>query len=100
MRERDMVAGLVELRGWQLEAGRIDAPAIAKIHEAPHPVYGEDVPHAIGPALRDTRGIVREGLRRVTRLPAADAGLERLWQVPMVERGVGLDPVRKLRSMK
>jgi len=48
MRERDMVAGLVELRGRQLEAGRIDAPAIAKIHEAPHPVYGEDVPHAIG----------------------------------------------------
>src|SRR4029079_4953473 len=40
-------------------------------------------------------GVIRECFRSVAGLPAADAVLQRLRQVPMVQRGIGLDAVRQ-----
>ena len=61
VRERNVMAGLVQLRCRQLEAGRVDAPAIAEIHEAPDLVHGEDVLDAIGQTLGNVGGVIGKG---------------------------------------
>src|SRR5215470_13444928 len=45
--EHDIVARLVQLAGRQFQPGRVDAPAIAEIEEAPGLVDGEDGLHPV-----------------------------------------------------
>ena len=49
--------------------------------------------HAIGQMLGHVAGVVAECLGGVARLPAADPVLERLRQVPVIQRGERLDAV-------
>ena len=93
VRQRDVVADLVQLRRRQFEAGRVDAPAVAEIHEASGFVDREDILDAVAQALRHIAGVIRERLRGVAGLPAADAVLQRLRQIPVIQRRIGLDAV-------
>ena len=60
MRQGHMVADLVDVRIRQFEAGGIDAPAIAEIHEPSGFVDREDRPDAIGDTRRHVAGIIPE----------------------------------------
>ena len=62
MTEHDVVTRLVQFAGRQLQAGRIDGPAITEIEEAAGLVDGEEVLDAIAQALGDVAGIVAERL--------------------------------------
>ena len=88
-----MVADLVDVRVRQFEAGGIDAPSIAEIHEPSGFVDREDRPDAISDARRNVAGIIAERFRRFAGSPAADLVLERLRQIPVIERRVWLDAV-------
>ena len=93
MAQHDVMSGLVQFGRRQLEAGRVDAPSVTEIEETSGFVEREDVLDAVGQTLGDIAGVIRERLRGVAGLPAADAVLQRLRQVPMVQRGIGLDAV-------
>src|SRR3954463_10404724 len=58
-------------------------------------VDGEEMLHAVAQARRDIGGVIREGLRRIARGPAAEAVLQRLRQVPMIQRRKRRDAVRE-----
>ena len=62
MAEHDVVARLVQLAGRELQAGRIDGPAIAEVQETAGLVDGEEIFDAIAQALGDVAGIIAEGL--------------------------------------
>ena len=62
MAEHDVVPRLVQFGRRQLEAGRVDAPAIAEIEETSGFVEREDVFDAVGQALGDIAGVIRERL--------------------------------------
>jgi hypothetical protein len=64
--------------------------SIARIGERAELVDGEDVLHAVGELVGDISGVLSEGFGRVARLPATLV-LQRLRQVPMVQRGERLD---------
>ena len=93
--EHGVVPRLVEPPRRQLQPGRVDADAVAELDERAELVDREDVLHAIGQPLGDVAGVVGERLRRVARFPAADAVLQRLRQVPVIERRERLDAVRE-----
>ena len=57
------MARLIEARPAQLEPGRVDADAVAELHEGAELVDREDVLHAIGEMLGDVAGVVAERLR-------------------------------------
>src|SRR5829696_8629660 len=58
-------------------------------------VDGEEVLHAVAQARRDIGGVIRKCLRRVARGPAAEAILQRLRQVPVIQRRKRRDAVRQ-----
>ncbi len=91
--EHAVVSRLVQARARQLQARRVDAHAVADLDEGAELIDGEDVLDAVGQALRDIAGVVGKRLRRLAPLPAAEAVLQGLRQVPVVERGEGLDAV-------
>ena len=93
MPEHGVMPRLVEAARRQLQPGRVDADAIAELDERAELVDREDVLHAIGQMLRDVARVVAERLRRVARLPAAAVVLQRLRQVPVIERRERLDAV-------
>ena len=62
MAEHDVVPRLVQLGRRQLQAGRVDAPAIAEGEETSGFVQREDIFHAVGQALGDVAGVIRERL--------------------------------------
>ncbi len=68
----------------------MDAPAVADLDEGAELVDGEDVLDAVGQARGDVTGVVGEGFGGLAPLPAAEAVLQGLRQVPVVERGEGL----------
>ena len=72
VRQRHMVADLVDVGVRQFEAGRVDAPAIAEIHEPSGFVDREDRPDAIADARRHMAGIIAERFRGFAGSPAAD----------------------------
>ena len=84
---------LIEARGGQLDPRRVDADVVPELHEGAELIDGENVLHAIGEMLGDVAGVLPERLGRLARLPAAATILKRLRQVPVVERGEGLDAV-------
>ena len=93
VRQHHMVTGLVQLAQWQFQARRIDAPAVTKIEESSGFVEGEDVLDAVAQALGDVARVIPERFRGVAGLPAADTVLQRLRQIPVIQRRVGLDAV-------
>jgi hypothetical protein len=56
------VARLVQFAGRQLQPGRVDAPAIAEIEEAPSFVERKDILHAVADARGDIAGIIAKRL--------------------------------------
>ena len=100
VRQHDVVAAWFSSRVRQFEAGRVDAPAIAEIQEPSGLVEREDRLDAIGQALRDIAGIIAECFRGFAGSPAADAVLQRLRQIPVIERRVWLDAVASSSSIR
>ena len=86
-----MVADLVHFRIRQFEAGRVDPPSVAEVHESPGLVDGEDRPDAVAQPLRHIGRIIAECLGRLAGAPAADPVLERLRQIPVIQRRIRLD---------
>ena len=73
-----------------LPAGRVLADLVAEEADAPGLVVRHPVLHAVAQVTGDHVGVFGEGLGRGTGRPAALV-LERLRQVPVIERGEGLD---------
>ena len=74
----------------------VHAQPVAEPRDHPRLVLRDPVAHAIAEPGGDDLGVLRERLDRVARRPAA-AVLERLRQVPVVERDVRLDAARAAR---
>ena len=91
--ENGVMPGLVEPSRRKLQPGRVDAVPIAQFEERTELVDREDVLDAIGQSLRNESCIVSERLGRVARLPAAAVVLQHLRQIPVIQRGKGLDAV-------
>ncbi len=68
---------------------------VATLHERGELVDGEVVFHAVAELSGDIASVVPERPGRLLRLPAAVPVLERLRQVPVVERGERLDASRE-----
>src|SRR2546423_1718424 len=90
--EYRVVSSLIESRSGQREPRCKKALAIPQLDERRELVDREEVPDAIAERFGDVAGIVGERVRGVTALPTA-AILQRLGQVPMVERGKWLDAI-------
>ncbi len=78
--------------GREFDARRLAAhvqldPAVPHVHERVKLVEREEVLDAVAQLLGHVTGVVREGLGGVARLPALVLVLQRLRQVPVVERG-------------
>lgn len=74
----------------ELQPRRVQAVAVAHADDAGDLVDGEPVPHAALEVLAQLGGVLCKGLGGVDVLPAALV-LQRLGQVPVVKRDVGLD---------
>jgi hypothetical protein len=61
MAEHDVMPRLVQFAGRNLQARRIDAPAIAEIEETAGFVDGEEVFDAVAQALGNIAGIIAKG---------------------------------------
>src|SRR5450631_1202079 len=77
-------------------AGSMLAVGIAKIGRAPGLVQGDPAPHPVTEVVMDQCRIIRETLRRITVAPSAVV-LQRLREVPVVERGRRCDPLLEQR---
>ncbi len=93
MGQRDIMTYLVQFGLRQFEAWGVDAGAITEIHESSAFVDCEDRFDAIAQAIRDVACVIAERPRRFTGLPSADPVLERLRQIPMIERRERFDIV-------
>ncbi len=93
--QHGVVPKLVEQPGRQLQPRRMDAIVVAQLHEGVELVRREDVLHAVRQPLGHVARVGRERFRGLARLPAADAVLQRLRQVPVIQRREGLDAVRQ-----
>src|SRR3982075_2640346 len=80
-----MMPDLVQPAGRQLQSGREYPGRMAQFHERRTLVKREEVPRPVTELFGDVAGIVCECLGGVAGFPPA-AILERLWQVPMMER--------------
>ena len=92
MGEHGVVPRLVEPRPRQGEPRREGAVAVAQLDEGAHLVQGEELADPVAQLRGDEARIGGEGLGGVARFPAA-AILQRLRQVPVIERGEGHDAV-------
>ncbi len=92
VRQHGVVLCLRQTGLWQLQPRREDAEAVAVLDEALHLVQREEVFYAVAELGRGGAGVVGEVERRVAPLPAALV-LQRLRQVPVIERGEGFDAV-------
>ncbi len=90
VREHAVVAHLVGLGIGQLEPRRVDADLVAQVGEAADLVGGHEMADAVGQFTRHESRVIRERLRGVARLPAAG---QRLGQVPVEQRDIGLDMI-------
>ena len=77
-----------------LDAGREDAGLVAQHGHHPGLVVGGDGGHAVAEAAGHAARVVDEAVHRVAVRPAALL-LQRLGQVPVVQRQVGLDAARQ-----
>ncbi len=84
------MSNLVQPAGRQLEAGREVSRLVTLLDEGLHLVEGEDLAHPVGELAGNKRGVLAERLGGIARFPAA-AILQGLGEVPVIERGVGLD---------
>ena len=89
----DVVTDLVQFRRRQIEPGGVDVPSIAKIHEPSGFVDREEIPDAVAQALRHVTCVISKRLRGVAGLPSADAVLQDLRQIPVIQRGKGLEAI-------
>jgi len=89
--EDDVVVQLCDAFGAEMKAGGVLAGLVALDDEGAHLVHGHDALAAVGELAG---GVAGEELGRVAILPSAVV-LERLRQVPVVERAEGLDAGRK-----
>ena len=80
-----MVADLVHFGILKFEAGGVDAPAIAEVHEPSGFIDREDGFDAVAEARRHMPCIISERLRGFAGPPPADPVLERLRQIPMIQ---------------
>ena len=79
-----------------LPAADLDVdPLVAALHERGELVDRKEVLHAVAELPGDVAGVGGECLGGVLRLPAAVPVLERLGEVPVVERREGLDAGRE-----
>ena len=89
--EQQVVGG--RRRGAGLGApGGVDAAGVAEHRRAPRLVDRGPPAYPVAEGVGDDRGVVGEALRGGADLPAA-AVLERLGEIPVVQRGDGLDAV-------
>ena len=88
------VVGGGERVGVALPAGRVLARSVAEPADDPGLALRDPVANAVAEAGRDDLDVLGEGLGRVAHGPAA-AVLERLRQVPVVERRERLDAARR-----
>ena len=72
------------------DPGRVKAPGVAEPCDHPRLVVRRPESDAIAETADDVLGVLRERLRGLPYRPAAVI-LHCLWQVPVVQRGVGLD---------
>ncbi len=89
--EQRVVAHLVQRPRREREARRVHAAAVAQVDEGADLVRRHEAADPIGEPARDEARVVGEGPRRLARLPAAEARLQRLRQVPVVEGGDRFD---------
>src|SRR6266403_5910094 len=85
-----MMPDLVQPAERQLQSGREHAGRMAQFHERRALVEREEVPRPVAELFGDVAGIVRECLGGVAGFPPA-AILQRLRQVPVIERRKGRD---------
>src|SRR5262245_20943565 len=69
-------------------------PLVAALDERPKLVDREEVLYTIAELLRHVTCVIGEGLRRVLGLPTAVLVLQRLRQIPVIQRGERLDARR------
>jgi len=79
--------------GGSLRPGCEQAGSVTQFDERGQLVDREEILDPVAEFLTDVTGIIRKGFRSVARFPSADAVLERLRQVPVIERRERLDTV-------
>src|SRR5689334_17559530 len=73
----------------------MNTPAVTNLDKRAKLIDREDVFDAIAETRRDVSRVVAESLRSLTSFPTAKTILQRLRQVPVVERRVRLNAVRE-----
>ena len=91
--QRDVVTDLIQFCRRQFETRGINAPSITEVHESSGLVEREDILDAIAYPLRDVTRVIRERPGRFAGLPSAEPVLERLRQIPVIQRRKRFDAV-------
>src|ERR1044071_7467916 len=73
----------------------MNSPAVTNLDERAKLVDSEDVFHSISQSRRNVAGVIRERLRRLASFPTTETILQRLRQVPVIERGERLNAIRE-----
>jgi hypothetical protein len=90
MAQHDIMVQLRQAFRAYLQAWGVQAVAVAQLGERAHLIHRHEVLAAAGKFACRVSGIVGEGLGRIAILPAS-AVLQRLRQIPVVERAEGLN---------
>src|SRR5205085_6601858 len=79
--------------GRQFEPGSVDAPAIAEVDEPAGFIEREKGFYAVAQTLRHGARVIAERFCRLAGLPSAKPVLQRLRQVPMIQRRERFDAI-------